>query len=253
MKRTIKFLDTERKMAKVTVSTESGYLSLTAECNGHHGQSYDQIKTDTDAQAELIKLWEEKHLKPVPTDQDELETFLDDINNLLDRIEEEEQERMGEVSCSELEDEDIVLHLIQMDNNGDAPSWFEISTNEELELKDRISDDTFTGIALAKHCDISPNDLSDIENDRDNHWSVQREEFLAGDDADMDDEWDDSLDNYLDECVLPELPENAQRYFDRDSWKSDAKMDGRGHSLNRYDGGEDEETVFGKTIYIYKQ
>lgn len=59
---------------------------------------------------------------------------------------------------------------------------------------------------------------------------------LTEDEADT--AWDESLDSYLDECVLPELPEHLRNYFDTDSWKSDAKYDGRGHSLSSYDGDE---------------
>ena len=29
-------------------------------------------------------------------------------------------------------------------------------------------------------------------------------------------------------------------------------MDGRGHSINTYDGNEDEETILGETFYIYR-
>ena len=29
-------------------------------------------------------------------------------------------------------------------------------------------------------------------------------------------------------------------YFDREAWKRDARMDGRGHCLGSYDGGEYE-------------
>ena len=52
--------------------------------------------------------------------------------------------------------------------------------------------------------------------------------------------WDESLDSYLDDCILPELPEEVQRYFDREAWKRDARMDGRGHCLNSYDGSEED-------------
>ena len=64
--------------------------------------------------------------------------------------------------------------------------------------------------------------------------------------------WDESLDSYLDDCVLPELPKVAQQYFDRDSWKRDARHDGRGHSLSSYDGEDNEVKVDGEYLYIYR-
>lgn len=78
-------------------------------------------------------------------------------------------------------------------------------------------------------------------------------EWLVVTDERADELWDEDLDNYLDECVLDQLPEVAQRYFDRESWKSDAKVDGRAHSLARYDGHEYDYTVNDTTYYVYRQ
>ena len=58
--------------------------------------------------------------------------------------------------------------------------------------------------------------------------------------------------NYIEECILPEIPDNLQYYFNNEAWKRDAKMDGRGHSLATYDGAEYEETVNNTTYYIYR-
>lgn len=73
-------------------------------------------------------------------------------------------------------------------------------------------------------------------------------EYLVCTDSEADDLWDEDLENYIDECILHELPEAYRNYFDREDWKSDARMDGRGHSLNRYDGNEYEVEGF----YIYQ-
>lgn len=61
-------------------------------------------------------------------------------------------------------------------------------------------------------------------------------EFWIMDDTAADSAWDESLENYLDECVAgADGP-----YFDREAWKRDARFDGRGHCLNGYDGNEIE-------------
>lgn len=77
-------------------------------------------------------------------------------------------------------------------------------------------------------------------------------EYLVVTDSEADDMWEESLDNYIDECILPELPEWVQNYFDDEGWKSDARHDGRGNSLSSYDGFENEENFEGTTYYIYR-
>ena len=84
------------------------------------------------------------------------------------------------------------------------------------------------------------------------------EEYLVVTDEEADELWNEDLENYIDECILHELPKSYRQYFDREAWKSDARYDGRGHSLNRYDGNEYEETVYNeygerKDYYIYRQ
>jgi len=75
-------------------------------------------------------------------------------------------------------------------------------------------------------------------------------EYLVVTDDEADELWDQSLDSYIDDCL--EIPETMAAYFDREAWKKDARMDGRGHSLSGYDGEECEETVDDVTYYIYR-
>ena len=77
-------------------------------------------------------------------------------------------------------------------------------------------------------------------------------EYAVLDEEDADLAWDECLEDYIDECVLSDLPEVARTYFDREAWKRDAKHDGRGHALNSYDGGEDEYRVGGHWFFIYR-
>lgn len=79
------------------------------------------------------------------------------------------------------------------------------------------------------------------------------EEYLVVTDSEADELWDADFENYVDECILHELPEAYRGYFDTEKWKSDAKIDGRAHSLSRYDGDEDEIEIDGETFYIYRQ
>lgn len=78
-------------------------------------------------------------------------------------------------------------------------------------------------------------------------------EWLVVTDEEADELWDQDLDNYLEECVLSEMPERMRYYFDTEKWKKDARIDGRAHSLARYDGNEDDVHIEGgETYYIYR-
>ena len=63
-------------------------------------------------------------------------------------------------------------------------------------------------------------------------------EYAIGTDDEAEYAWEESLDSYIDECILPEIPKFARFYFNEEKWKRDARIDGRGHSLSSYDGRE---------------
>jgi len=70
--------------------------------------------------------------------------------------------------------------------------------------------------------------------------STSGTEYAIGTDEECDDAWGENLEDYIDECILPELNERYHLYFNREKWKSDARYDGRGHALSGYDGYENE-------------
>ena len=78
-------------------------------------------------------------------------------------------------------------------------------------------------------------------------------DWLVCTDSEADDKWEQELDNYIEECIYPELSGTLRNYFDEDKWKTDARYDGRGHSLAKYDGHECEQEIEGTTYYLYKQ
>jgi|TARA_R100000049_G_C1953032_1_gene102606 hypothetical protein len=67
---------------------------------------------------------------------------------------------------------------------------------------------------------------------------VDGREYAIGTDHEVNSAWEQALNDYIDECILPELPDAYQMYFDDESWKRDAKYDGRGHALASYDSNE---------------
>lgn len=103
-------------------------------------------------------------------------------------------------------------------------------------------------IALMQHLSCAYDDVEDCGYDYEADGASYR--VLTEDEA--DEALDEALDSVLDDCILPDLDEALQCYFDRDAWKRDASYDGRGHHLNHYDGCEDEVTVNGVDYYIYR-
>jgi hypothetical protein len=112
-------------------------------------------------------------------------------------------------------------------------------------------------VALATHLDCSPLDVSECRYGDNQYESTEDPgEYLVLTDSEADDAWDASLESYIDDCLLVEVPDGLAttlaRYFDREAWKRDARHDGRGHSLNSYNGREDYEKVGGTGYYIYR-
>lgn len=81
---------------------------------------------------------------------------------------------------------------------------------------------------------------------------IDDSDYLSLTDSEADDIEDERLDDYIDECILPELPDHLQAYFDDKAWKRDARYDWRGHIIASYDGEEHEQEYNGTTYYIYR-
>lgn len=79
-------------------------------------------------------------------------------------------------------------------------------------------------------------------------------EYLVLTDQEADQAWDEALDSYIDECIIPEIKDTTlSRYFDVEAWKRDARHDGRGHSLSTWDGEEIEVRLgAGEYMYVYR-
>lgn len=142
----------------------------------------------------------------------------------------------------------------------DGLEWFSTGTGDDV----RIWEGTEEGMRENWGDYLMENEGSDEETLsfeewlEDNGTEVDVEEYdertsdwLVYTDSEADDAWDESLENYIDECL--EIPASMRNYFDRESWKSDARMDGRGHCLSGYNGHEEEQQVNGTTYYLYRQ
>jgi hypothetical protein len=178
------------------------------------------------ATGEACKYGAAWYFNPLP------ENFIETLENLIETIEEEEEERKGD-PLTDLDDTQLLAII-------EESTTFE---GRDAELC----------AAFVRMFDLCLNDLADIEIN-DTRATVQGVDYLAGTDEEMNEAWDEELENYIDECILPDLKnESLNRYFDREAWKDDARHDGRAHALNRWDGGEEEASINNTYYYAYRQ
>lgn len=277
-------MDAEKQRCKVTaeINDRNGdpSFSMSWEVAGSMGQCDETMKPRTDAQRKLLELWNRWHLNTLHAGTPEQEEALKKVK--LDWY---------DAQCEHLKSiwllvvkhpktwEDYTYWTARLTEDLPVDLWQEVedamdTITEEEKTDEKVTEDTeFTEeeekeisnmydgdidkpIALAILHSVTKWDLMDwsaITNDRGNYWSVYWTDYLFGTDNEMDNEWDEALESYIDDCILPELNENYRQYFDNEGWKSDARMDGRWHTLNRYDWGEDDITYNWVVYYCYQQ
>ena len=109
-------------------------------------------------------------------------------------------------------------------------------------------------LALAIHLELTLEDTLNELSEGYNEECIEygSEEYRVLTDSEADDANDENIESYIDECILPELPERYRFYFDNEAFKKDARMDGRGHNLASYDGNEEEVKVDETYYFIYR-
>lgn len=131
----------------------------------------------------------------------------------------------------------------------------ELQTQRVLNLLSTKFDTPEKALALGLHLGLTFKECYsnlEVSSYDDNTFEYYHQEYLVCTDSEADERWDESLENYIEECILPELPKYLQNYFDNERWKRDAEFDGRGHSLASYDGHENYESINFETYYIYR-
>lgn len=165
-----------------------------------------------------------------------------DIEKALAIFQEEEQ--ITESDYFILNDDSISdVKVYVGDHDKLFEQWEKLSSDPEETAYDYIFEEW-----LDRECtnvEIHELDAYD-ENDYDQKYKVYT-------DSEADDEWELKLEQYVDDCILQELPKQYRPYFDSEAWKQDAKYNGRGTTLSSYDNQEIEQTVNGTTYYLYRQ
>lgn len=226
MKQTLKFKDKAGVIAflEIEVTKRNGYpeLTISGEYAGAHGQVIDSVKPRNKAQKELIGVWKTKHLKKVSKKDIAL------VEGIIKRISGQEQERIKKDKITNVED------------------LLEKAETLNFQNPEKV-------VALLLHEDATAAEMEDITEDGGNRLSYGGREYLVCTDAEADQEEDEELERYIDDCVLPELNERYRSYFDNEAFKRDARNDGRGHALNRYDGHEHHVRVLKTDYYLFQQ
>lgn len=125
-------------------------------------------------------------------------------------------------------------------------------TNDKMSLKKKVLIAFLEIEHDTENVDETLKELIDeieVENDI---FTYQKEEYLILTDDEADERFEESLDTYIEECIMPEIPERYRFYFDEKLWKRDAAYDGRGNSLASYDDNEHEINYKGTYYYIYR-
>lgn len=274
MKKELSFVDANKNKVTVGITINDGKFSMSGDMGRSCGQIYDSIEPATESQKDLLDLWKKYHLndmKPGTPRQMELvkglpyveacavlerENLLEDIlpngekyiygtGWLTEELPEDIEDLVEEVIESIKEEED--------ERRGDT-LIADLEVEEAYSIIEEVSDDDADEIyAICLLFELTANEIDDIAIEGNNRICVQGVDYLFGTDDDMDTLWDAELDNYLEEIIYPELSGNLAQYFDDEAWKRDARMDGRAHSLNRYDGGEEYVEVNKVYYYAYRQ
>jgi len=97
-------------------------------------------------------------------------------------------------------------------------------------------------------------DGKEIEDTREES-EISDGEYLVLDDSEADERFEQSIESYIDDCVLSEIPKQYRCYFDAEKFINDCKInDGRGNSLASYDSEENEikDPDSDEWFYIYR-
>jgi len=113
--------------------------------------------------------------------------------------------------------------------------------------------------------DVTPLDVSewiveqdgyiDFENEvevTDDLYTYGNERYLILDESEAENAWEESIDSFIDACILSGIPDQYHNYFDREAFAKDCSYDGRGSQLATYDGIEIEQTVNACDYYLYR-
>ena len=88
--------------------------------------------------------------------------------------------------------------------------------------------------------DLTLSEIKELDSQLDSNdvsVDVNGEEYRIIEESVIDDIWEESLKELLEDCY--EIPPLLKNYIDYDKWVEDCKFDGLGHHFSTYDGSEE--------------
>ena len=83
------------------------------------------------------------------------------------------------------------------------------------------------------------------------YFECNKKEYLVLTESEAKEKARESIENYIDDCVLSEAAERYRDYFDSERFIEDCIcFDGIAHTLATYDGEEHEVDVKGETFFV---
>jgi hypothetical protein len=175
----------------------------------------------------MVQIFTEKEIENIAGFEDLEKIMIARYNGLIEDVDTEDQkERIEEINqiketiIMEVSDADpeLCALLLSLHSEGETDLWF---------------DDFKEGYRFYGKCNT-------YEIGKNRQWAVIPE-------SDIDDVFKEYTDNYVNDCILPEVPENIRSYFDYDKFNEDAQSDGYG-IMSSYDG-QDNEQDFDDNLY----
>lgn len=245
-------------------------FTMSGDYGGGGGQIFDHVKPRTEAQKELIKLWNENHLNDMNAGCQHQRALMPDIkkekgekffyaDNYKKVVELEEFKECSECGYKygsawvyePLPDgfKDTLLKLI-----GTIETEEITYKQERIEASEITSFDDFDNdkiVALAQSLDLEPQEAEDIEEISEDRYEYQGTEYFIG----TEDETEQEAKSYL--MDDPELWKMAvadgQTEESLEDWAEMViRSNGYGHLLNSWDGSEDYQVANGTGYYIIR-
>jgi len=237
-----------------TFSNDGGYISFTGHIDGSSGA----VSTQIAAIDSRFKLFDALHLSSASTG--EPMHFIDNASHFIKEGKRDALVRhirneaiADKLLAGETFTKEMIETLLDQyrEELHELMRLVETIPEDLREDSDELTAEDFSNPdqaqALRDHLDCPFDAIDECKYDS-NVLSAEGGEYLVVEDDEADRIWDEYMENYIEECVLDQLPDNLRGYFDNEAFKRDAAHDGRGHTLASYDGHENFEGDF----YIYR-
>lgn len=271
MERIITFKDKNKNIVKLEINLEDGKLSICGEAKGHCGQCQDSIIPKNKEQSRLLEIWEKWHLNDMkagtPKQEEAIEEFRQK-NNISGWAYDKEVEYLKSIKLyndkgykygtswltkklpDTLEEEIINLCNTIEEIEQEEKQGKSFSELTEEEINKLLEEYTPEVLALAKHLDLTVEEIKEINQD-DNNLTYGGIDYFVGTQEEAEEEARDYLSQ---DDLWREAVKAGNTTLGLDDWIQEViDIDGIGHLLNGWDGSEDSEEINGQEYFICRR